>query len=68
MAKGADTMLPQAKAETFTPVDALQLGRSDVNPEDIQSADKKIENLKEQVKQVNHRSQESIVVCYVAEC
>lgn len=52
MAKGVHTMLPASKNETFTPVDNLQLGHTDVNPEDVQSAEQEIKQLKEQVKQV----------------
>ncbi len=52
MAKGADTMISKSKLETFTPVDKLQLGRSEVNPEDIQNVDKELKELKEQVEQV----------------
>lgn len=52
MAKGADTMIPQTKLEKFTPVDRLQLGKTEVNPEDIQNAEKEINKLKEQVEQV----------------
>ena len=52
MAKGHDTMIPKAKLETFTPVDKLQLGRSEViNPEDLQNVDKELKELKEQVEQ-----------------
>ena len=52
MTKGVDTMIPKTKLETFTPVDKLQLGRSEVNPEDIQNVDKELKELKEQVEQV----------------
>lgn len=52
MAKGVHTMLPASKNEAFTPVDNLQLGHTDVNPEDVQSAEQEIKQLKEQVKQV----------------
>ena len=55
MAKGLDTMLPAAKTETFTPVDGLQLGRTEVNPDDLEMADKEIEGLKKQVKEVRGR-------------
>uniref|UniRef100_A0A1X7U648 G-protein coupled receptors family 3 profile domain-containing protein n=1 Tax=Amphimedon queenslandica TaxID=400682 RepID=A0A1X7U648_AMPQE len=51
LAKGADTMVPSSKNEAFLPVDNLQLGHTDVNPEDVQSAEQKIKQLKEQVKQ-----------------
>ena len=45
-------MVPSSKNEAFLPVDNLQLGHTDVNPEDVQSAEQKIKQLKEQVKQV----------------
>lgn len=47
-------MLPKAKGEVFTPVDNLQLGHTDVNPEDVKSAEQEIKYLKEQVKQVRY--------------
>ena len=46
-------MIPKTKMDAFTPVDRLQLGRSEVNPEDMQNADKEIEELKEQVQKVS---------------
>ena len=52
MAKGLDTMLPAVKTETFTPVDGLQLGRTEVNPDDLESADKEIKKLEKEVQQV----------------
>ena len=52
MAKGADTMVPKPKKDKFIPVDSLQLGHTDVSPEDIQSAEKQIDDLKKQVKEV----------------
>ena len=52
MAKGADTMIPKLKKDKFTPVDSHQLGHTEVSPEDIQSAEKQIEDLKKQVKEV----------------
>ncbi len=45
-------MIPKAKLETFTPVDKLQLGRTDVNSEDLQNVDKELKELKEQVELV----------------
>ena len=53
MAKGADTMIPKSKAEVFTPVDNLQLGHTEVNPEDVKTAEQEIKDLKEQVKMVS---------------
>ena len=52
MAKGADSMIPKPKKDKSTPVDSLQLGHTEVNPEDIQSAENQIEDLKKQVKEV----------------
>ena len=52
MAKGLDTMLPAAKTETFTPVDGLQLGKTEVNPDDLEIADKEIKHLEKEVQQV----------------
>ena len=52
MAKGKDTMIPVAKTETFTPVDGLQLGQTDIGSDEILKADKEIKELKEKVKQV----------------
>ena len=51
LVKGAETMIPKVKIETFTPVDNLQLGRTDVNPDDLQHIDEEIEELKQKVKQ-----------------
>ena len=48
-------MIPKVKIETFTPVDNLQLGRTDVNPDDLQHIDEEIEELKQKVKQVRTR-------------
>ena len=58
-------MIPKAKLETFTPVDKLQLGRSEVNPEDLQNVDKELKELKEQVEMVE---QVSIIRCHMTDC
>ena len=60
MAKGKDTMIPVAKTETFTPVDGLQLGQTDVSSEEILKADKEIQELKEKVKQVQSLESSSL--------
>ena len=52
MAKGKDTMIPVAKTETFTPVDGLQLGQTDISSEEMVKADKELRELQEKVKQV----------------
>ena len=56
-------MVPSSKNEAFLPVDNLQLGHTDVNPEDVQSAEQKIKQLKEQVKQVWRERESAYCTC-----